>query len=127
VCGFTLRTPLNARLQAIEAAAVAAAVQQELSIALVISQMAGNASNTGRLSAPANLTANGSAIVAGNTTGALESWNSTGTAARPAAGYGSEVVGVLASVAGMFVDTGGPSCRPTELLDLRSGVVNYGC
>lgn len=23
--------------------------------------------------------------------------------------------------------TGGPSCRPAELLGLRSGVVNYGC
>jgi hypothetical protein len=26
-----------------------------------------------------------------------------------------------------YVDTGGPSCRPAELVDLGSGVVNYGC
>lgn len=122
MCGFALRTPLNARLQAIEAAAVAAAVQQELS------QQAANASNiTGQLPAPANLTMNGSVIVPGNATAALESWNSTGTAVRAGAGNGSEVVDVIAGVAGMFVDTGGPSCRPTELLDLRSGIVNYGC
>jgi hypothetical protein len=122
VCGFALRTPLNARLQAIEAAAVAAAVQQELS------QQAANVTNsTSSSPAPANLTMNGSVIVPGNITGALESWNSTGTAVRGGAGNGSDVVGVIASIAGMFVDTGGPSCRPTELLDLRSGEVNYGC
>jgi hypothetical protein len=27
----------------------------------------------------------------------------------------------------VYVDTGGPSCRPAELLDLQTGVVNYGC
>lgn len=89
-----------------------------------------NASNTtGHPATPANSTMNGSLLLRpsgnpGNTTAALEIWNSTGTVS---AGNSSGRVGGNISVAGLFVDTGGPSCRPAELLDPRSGVVNYGC
>lgn len=54
---------------------------------------------------------------AGNATGSLGLNESHSVAANGSVLCGSS----------RLAGTGSPSCRPAELLDLRSGVVNYGC
>lgn len=106
MCGFALRTLLNAQTQAIADAAAAAAAAAVL---------AANQSLTaaGGLTINSSFDRNQSDIGANVIPGATPTGNSSSTA-------GSNVTLV-------FVDTGGPSCRPLPLLDLRTGVVNEGC
>lgn len=125
MCGFPLRQqPLNARLQAVADAAVAAAVAQELSEARL------NATTNSTEGSPAPATSTNGSLLTQQPVGnaaALDSQNSTRSNNSSRQGGVGGVNGSTASAVFVFVDTGGPSCRPAELLDLRSGVVNYGC
>jgi hypothetical protein len=95
-----------------QAVADAAAARQDGSGA------AANATN-GAVLVAAGLLPGNMATGAGNATGALGL-----NGIRSVAGNGNVLSG---SSRLRVADNGGPSCRPAELLDLRSGVVNYGC
>lgn len=162
MCGFKLRTPLTPEQQAIQTAAIAAAVQQNVD-SIPASNRTAALPNSGN----SNVGVSGSAFDASNATGitgvggegAAGNASSVPVLLRPAAAAGNvsgllglaqlpgsnssfggrQGIGLNGSVssnssvvdvegiAAQYVDAGVPSCRPSELVDLYTGVVNYGC
>lgn len=126
VCGFPLRGPLTPQQQDAATAAVAAATAaaaNQSAAAVMLNQSALNSSSLQPLAFR-----NGSFDSMNDSTAAIASANSTSNAIANGTAFAVAVGNSSSNItAAIFVDTGGPSCRPPELLDLRTGVVNYGC
>lgn len=124
MCGFPLRGPLTRQQQDAATAAVAAAMAAAANQSAAAVMLNRSALNSSALQPLAFR--NGSFDSLNGSTAANASSNSTsnnnGTAFAVAVGNNSSNI-----TAAIFVDTGGPSCRPLELLDPRTAVVNYGC
>lgn len=154
VCGFRLKTNYTPAQQAIADQALGDAVRAELrsisasnrtdSASPILRRQfgpltLGNATIIGAAGSDAFNASNASLALlplGGNARGLLAPNSSRGDSSSSSskrAGQGgsnssnnSSVIDIR-GIEQQFVDTGGPSCRPAELVDLRTGVVNYGC